>query len=55
MVTSKKPNILFLMSDQHTQKITGCYGDPLVRTPHLNALAQRGVAYLRGRAALKCP
>ncbi len=45
MVTSKKPNILFLMSDQHTQKITGCYGDPLVRTPHLNALAQRGVAF----------
>ena len=42
---SRKPNILFLMSDQHTQKVAGCYGDPLVRTPHLDRLAAGGVAF----------
>lgn len=41
----KKPNVLFLMSDQHTQKIAGCYGDPLVRTPNLDRLAARGVTF----------
>ncbi len=40
-----KPNILFLMSDQHTQKVTGCYGDDVVSTPHLDRLAARGVAF----------
>jgi choline-sulfatase len=40
-----KPNILFLMSDQHTQKVTGCYGDRVVQTPHLDRLAQRGVVF----------
>lgn len=41
----KPPNILFLMSDQHAQKIAGCYGDPIVRTPHLDRLAARGVIF----------
>ena len=41
----KPPNILFLMSDQHAQKIAGCYGDPVVRTPHLDRLAARGVIF----------
>ncbi len=40
-----KPNILFLMSDQHTQKVTGCYHDGLVRTPNLDRLAARGVVF----------
>ena len=40
-----KPHILFLMSDQHTQKVTGCYGDAVVRTPHLDRLASRGVVF----------
>lgn len=40
-----RPNILFLMSDQHTQKVTGCYGDSVVHTPHLDRLAARGVVF----------
>lgn len=44
-MTKAKPNILFLMSDQHTQKVAGCYGDRLVRTPHLDRLAARGVVF----------
>ena len=41
----RKPHILFLMSDQHTQKVAGCYGDQVVRTPHLDRLASRGVVF----------
>jgi choline-sulfatase len=41
----KRPNILVLMSDQHNPRITGCYGDRIVRTPNLDALAARGVLF----------
>jgi choline-sulfatase len=42
---TSRPDILYIMSDQHAQKITGCYGDPLVRTPNIDALARRGVVF----------
>ena len=38
-----RPNLLYIHSDQHTAAITGCYGDPVVATPHLDQLAARGV------------
>ena len=38
-----RPNILFIQSDQHGAAVTGCYGDPLAQTPHLDGLAARGV------------
>ncbi len=37
-----RPNILFIQSDQHNPAVTGCYGDPVVETPHLDRLAARG-------------
>lgn len=37
------PNILILITDQHSKYHLGCYGDDLVRTPNLDALAARGV------------
>jgi choline-sulfatase len=43
--TSRKPNILVLMSDQHTPFITGCYGDSSVQTPNLDRLATEGVTF----------
>ena len=39
----RRPNLLYIHSDQHNPAVTGCYGDPLVKTPHLDALAARGV------------
>ena len=42
---SQQPNILFIMSDEHDAAVTGCYGDPLVRTPHLDSLAQNGITF----------
>lgn len=40
-----KPNLLYIHSDQHTAAVTGCYGDPLVQTPNLDALARKGVRF----------
>jgi len=40
-----KPNLLFLFSDQHAQKIAGCYGDEIVQTPNLDRLAASGVTF----------
>ena len=37
------PNIVLIMSDQHNADIMGCAGDPMVRTPNLDALAARGM------------
>lgn len=42
---SRKPNILFIISDQHAPQVTGCMGADFVRTPHLDRLAQQGVTF----------
>lgn len=38
-------NVLLLMSDEHNPRVLGAYGDPLVRTPHLDSLAATGVRF----------
>lgn len=38
----QRPNVLYIQSDQHNAAITGCYGDPIIRTPNLDGLAARG-------------
>ena len=43
MSEENRPNLLYIHSDQHNPYVTGCYGDSLVDTPHLDALAARGV------------
>ena len=41
----RPPNILVIMSDEHNHRIAGCYGNKLVRTPHLDRLAERGITF----------
>ena len=43
----KRPNILWLMSDQHNARCLGSAGHPDVRTPHLDELAREGVQFSR--------
>jgi choline-sulfatase len=43
--TSKKPNILVIMSDEHNAGVTGCYGNKIVRTPNMDGLARRGIVF----------
>ncbi len=45
MSQSPRPNLLYIHSDQHSPYVAGCYGDSLVKTPHLDALAERGVVF----------
>ena len=40
---AKPPNILFLMPDQHRAQSVGCFGNPEVRTPHIDRLASEGL------------
>lgn len=41
----KPPNILIIMTDQHSSHAVGCYGNSIVRTPNLDRLARRGVLF----------
>lgn len=41
----KPANVLFIHSDQHSRRVMGCSGDPVVKTPNLDALAARGTRF----------
>ncbi len=41
----RRPNILFLMSDEHRADVAGFAGNTIVRTPTLDWLAQTGVVF----------
>jgi hypothetical protein len=41
-----RPNVLFLMSDQHRWDALGAAGNSIVRTPHLDRLAAEGTHFL---------
>jgi arylsulfatase A-like enzyme len=43
---SARPNILFILAEDIGPQL-GCYGEPLVQTPNLDALAARGVRFTR--------
>src|SRR3954469_6402924 len=40
-----RPNIVFIMTDDHASSALGCYGNTLVRTPVLDRLAAEGVRF----------
>ena len=42
-----RPNVLWLISDDHAAYVTGCYGNTKVRTPNLDRLAAGGVRFDR--------
>ena len=42
---NKKPNILFLMTDQHSMRVLGSYGNQIIKTPNLDKLANEGVVF----------
>jgi arylsulfatase A-like enzyme len=41
----QRPNVLILLSDQHSKMQLGCAGDEVVRTPALDRLAAEGMLF----------
>ena len=39
---TQRPNFLFIITDQHRADHLGCYGNAVVRTPNLDAIAAKG-------------
>ncbi|MEM6393323.1 MAG: sulfatase-like hydrolase/transferase [Planctomycetota bacterium] len=50
---ARRPNILFILTDQHTKRTAGFCGDDLARTPRLDRLAQTGTVF--DRCYTTCP
>jgi arylsulfatase A-like enzyme len=42
-----RPNVVLIMTDNHGPWTLGCYGNPDIRTPHIDRLAAEGVRFTR--------
>jgi len=45
MPTQDRPNILFIMSDDHASQAMSCYGSRINRTPQLDRIANEGIRF----------
>ena len=45
------PNFLLIMSDNHYYKHLGAYGDPVVKTPNIDKIAENGVQFMNAFCA----
>ncbi|HEX28880.1 TPA: DUF4976 domain-containing protein [Candidatus Poribacteria bacterium] len=43
---SKRPNLLVLVTDDQRWDAMGCMGNPIIRTPHMDRLAEEGVIFV---------
>lgn len=42
---SKKPNILFIVTDQESNSLSGCYGNERIQTPARDSIARNGIRF----------
>ncbi len=45
MIKNGSVNQLILMTDEHSRKVLGCYGNKIVKTPHIDRLARQGTLF----------
>ena len=45
--TCSRPNFVFIITDQQRRDSLGCYGNRVIQTPNLEALASEGVVFDR--------
>jgi arylsulfatase A-like enzyme len=45
---TRKPNIIFILSDDLAQGDLGCYGQKLIQTPNLDRMAKEGTRFTQG-------
>lgn len=50
-MSTHRPNVLLIVTDQQRADHLGCAGHPVLRTPHIDALAAQGVRATRFHAA----
>lgn len=48
--SQKKPNILFIMTDQQHDRMMSCADNPWLNTPHLDGLAAEGIRFEKAYA-----
>ena len=41
----KRPNIIFMMTDDHTTQAMSCYGGNLIQTPNMDRIANEGIRF----------
>ena len=46
-----KRQVVFIMTDSQRKDMVGCYGNPAMRTPHLDRLASQGIRFERAYCA----
>jgi len=51
---ASKPNILFIMDDEHPVFMNGCYGHRSVKTPSIDSLAENGVVFDAAGVSRNC-
>lgn len=44
-LSTKRPNIIFIMSDDHAYQAISAYDDRLIQTPHIDRLAKEGMLF----------
>lgn len=45
--SGRPPNLVFILTDNQGAWTLGCYGNPDIRTPHIDGLAREGVRFTR--------
>ena len=50
--TTTRPNIVLIVSDDHGREAVGCYGNKVVHTPNIDALAKEGILFTNAFATV---
>ena len=45
LCSSERPNVVFFIADDVSQDDFGCYGHPVIKTPHIDSLAANGMRF----------
>ena len=50
LAADNPPNVLFILTDNQAASLLGTYGNPDIKTPHINKLADEGIKFTRAFA-----
>lgn len=51
LCAAERPNIVFILTDNHGAWTLGCYGNQDIRTPHIDRLAAQGMRFTRAMSS----